>query len=295
MDIRASVAETMKNRLWPVTIAICAGLFSVPFCESASAGGPSFDCAKAHSSVEHLICDAPELAELDKKMADAFALALEAPGTDIYELTNSQTTWLRDRDRSCSSRRGVATPDRQDDARACLSALYQSRIEDLRDPTHEAAPYGVYVFHFKPRPNMAAGAYIDVTYAAKLFNSLLYRKGPLRDKVRQVIQSNCPDDESMSCGRLNGPSQGNTITMDSFHGGFTTAGGLLRSFLTWTDNGSASFTEPAIVLDFEIQVEFKEANPGELDGVVTTKLTGMTDFTDARLPHVEGLPQARSR
>ena len=44
---------------------------------SASAAGPSFDCAKAASDIEKLICQDSELAELDNSLAELYSVLLK--------------------------------------------------------------------------------------------------------------------------------------------------------------------------------------------------------------------------
>lgn len=45
---------------------------------AAAADAPSFDCARATAEVEALVCSTPELAALDRRLAERFAAALEA-------------------------------------------------------------------------------------------------------------------------------------------------------------------------------------------------------------------------
>lgn len=62
--------------------------------------GPSFDCAKAVSSVERAICSSEVLRMLDQEIADAFARLklLRGPA-----LLSEQRAWLRERDRTCKA------------------------------------------------------------------------------------------------------------------------------------------------------------------------------------------------
>jgi uncharacterized protein len=76
--------------------------------------GASFDCAKAKSKVEKLVCADAALSKLDEKLAVAFRNA----ASDWDSAYNSQREWLRE------------TRDRCDDV-ACLAKVYPARIEEL--------------------------------------------------------------------------------------------------------------------------------------------------------------------
>ena len=63
---------------------------------------PSFDCQKATTAVEKLICSDPTLAELDRKMADAFGRAMgKAPVADRDAIRQRQRRWLQARANAC--------------------------------------------------------------------------------------------------------------------------------------------------------------------------------------------------
>jgi uncharacterized protein len=83
---------------------------------------PSFDCAKAASNVEKLICQSPELAELDREMATLYAFG--APAIPLWSsriepnwMARIQALWLKQRDK-CGDI-------------DCLGASYQGHIENL--------------------------------------------------------------------------------------------------------------------------------------------------------------------
>jgi uncharacterized protein len=82
--------------------------------------GPSFDCRKARSRVDKSICADPELAALDRRLAELFALALShAP--DPGEIKKAQRRWLRERD-DC-------------EADACVKNSYEQRMQALETYT----------------------------------------------------------------------------------------------------------------------------------------------------------------
>lgn len=97
------------------------------------ASGPSFDCAKATTAVEKMICADPQLTALDRAVARLYA---GVPRTDrsswqkgdrVGGLWTSQPDWLKERDR-CADR-------------DCLIANYDERLGDLflfsRTPTRD--------------------------------------------------------------------------------------------------------------------------------------------------------------
>jgi uncharacterized protein YecT (DUF1311 family) len=78
---------------------------------------PSFDCAKASTAVERLICSNNELAKADVQLAQAYKAALKQT-TDKPALKHEQAAWLK-------GQRNVCT-----DATTMLQ-VYQSRISQL--------------------------------------------------------------------------------------------------------------------------------------------------------------------
>ncbi|MFT3914124.1 MAG: lysozyme inhibitor LprI family protein [Anaeromyxobacteraceae bacterium] len=90
---------------------------------SAPDAGPSFDCARASTKVERLVCRTPALAALDLELADTYRTALRASPSARRSLQRSQGVWLEERDRVCG----------EDDVR-CLGNLYDRRIAELSEP-----------------------------------------------------------------------------------------------------------------------------------------------------------------
>ena len=74
----------------------------------------SFDCTKARSQVEHLVCDTPALSQLDETLATTYRAALSNDPASRQR----QLTWLRE------------TRDRCNDA-PCLAAAYQTQIQAM--------------------------------------------------------------------------------------------------------------------------------------------------------------------
>lgn len=88
------------------------------------AGAPSFDCAKASSDVERLICSDDELAELDRSLADLYAVLLKnTPPGGQKQLKAEQRGWIKGRDDCWKS----------EDLRDCVANEYRLRIDELKD------------------------------------------------------------------------------------------------------------------------------------------------------------------
>lgn len=100
--------------------------------ESAQVGGapslaaaghvqPSFDCTKASTLIESLICSDSQLAELDLELSSSYksVIALYAGnGIDSSTLKDEQKKWLREQRNVCSDR-------------TCLKNAYTARLEEL--------------------------------------------------------------------------------------------------------------------------------------------------------------------
>ncbi|SLN52862.1 Membrane-bound lysozyme-inhibitor of c-type lysozyme [Roseivivax jejudonensis] len=90
--------------------------------------GPSFDCARAESSAETLICEDAELARLDRRVAERYSEALAAiRGLDAgaaeaeSELRATQRGWIGGRDECWKA----------EDLRTCVADAYLRREGEL--------------------------------------------------------------------------------------------------------------------------------------------------------------------
>ncbi|MCG6941774.1 MAG: DUF3298 domain-containing protein [Thiohalocapsa sp.] len=81
------------------------------------AAAASFDCAKAATAVEKLICGEWLLGRLDERMAELYERAQKAPDADDKALLAAQRAWLETRD-ACTDT-------------ACLEQAYRARIAAL--------------------------------------------------------------------------------------------------------------------------------------------------------------------
>ena len=94
-------------------------LFITSLCISGSVSAASFDCNKASTPVERVICADPNLSNLDEQMK-----AIYTPlAKNSRETVLSQRDWLRYGRNTC----GDLT---------CLTTQYQQRITELRTGTH---------------------------------------------------------------------------------------------------------------------------------------------------------------
>lgn len=86
------------------------------YCSTQSIQAASFDCAKAGTKVEHIICDNPDISKLDDEMDAAFKAVLleKIQANSVKQL---QKKWIRKRNQCTDS--------------ACVKAEYISQIRDL--------------------------------------------------------------------------------------------------------------------------------------------------------------------
>jgi uncharacterized protein YecT (DUF1311 family) len=100
----------MKRLLLSTVIFSCSLLLA---SESSSTISPSFDCSKATTSAERMICGNEELSQLDTKLSKIYK--------SFYLLTKEikedQRVWIKQRDKCQDS--------------ACIQKLYQQRVEEL--------------------------------------------------------------------------------------------------------------------------------------------------------------------
>jgi len=96
--------------------------------EALGRDGPSFDCAKARSAAEKLVCEDADLARLDRLVADRYAAALKViRGLDAgarqaeADLRTLQRGWIKGRDECWKA----------DDLRACVESSYLRREGEL--------------------------------------------------------------------------------------------------------------------------------------------------------------------
>ncbi|WP_185735980.1 lysozyme inhibitor LprI family protein [Burkholderia cepacia] len=127
----AKIADTTDETagLQPTTVAVGNQPTHASTFQSIDAGGAnvasavessviraSFDCSKAASKIEKLICSTPQTADEDARLAEAYSAA-RAKASDLNALKDNQRRWLKERN-AC------------DDA-ACLMKVIEARIQVL--------------------------------------------------------------------------------------------------------------------------------------------------------------------
>ncbi len=80
----------------------------------------SFDCQKASSTIEKLICTDEDLAELDTWLAEAYSNA-RSETSKAAKIQNEQRVWLREVRNKCADT-------------VCLQAAYAKRLDELEPP-----------------------------------------------------------------------------------------------------------------------------------------------------------------
>lgn len=94
-----------------------------------SAHAASFDCAKAASKIEKLICSDDELSKLDETLSKTYQQALARSGDDKPQEIAEQRSWLKITHMSCK------------DA-ACLKDHYSERIHYLTEYSYVPSHFG---------------------------------------------------------------------------------------------------------------------------------------------------------
>ncbi|PUA29736.1 MAG: hypothetical protein B0W54_03975 [Cellvibrio sp. 79] len=92
-------------------VAIC-GAAAVSSTQAAS-----FDCTKASTSIEKLVCSSPTASNLDERLSAVYKTALEQ-ATDKDSLKQQQRIWLKERRNSCKDE-------------TCIFNAYQARLVEL--------------------------------------------------------------------------------------------------------------------------------------------------------------------
>ena len=103
------------NSKWNAWWLFCTvGVFAFTLTAQAA----SFDCAKAGTKVEHMICDNAEISILDEKLGQDYQQAITKSAENRkQEIITEQKAWLKERNR-CSDE-------------ACLEATYEKRLVSL--------------------------------------------------------------------------------------------------------------------------------------------------------------------
>jgi len=113
-------------------VALTALLAAGAVAPATAQEGPSFDCAKASSVVEHAICDSDPLSRYDRWLGTIYSdLRTRLDSDDQQTLKEEQRDWLQEERDACAE----ADPEEDesaDEARyGCLFRAYLERAVDL--------------------------------------------------------------------------------------------------------------------------------------------------------------------
>lgn len=124
----------MRAKLFKLTVSAVFASIGLTFLPvAATAAGPSFDCAKAATAVEILICENAQLAKKDRALAKAYKEARGVlSGEREASLLASQRKWVKTRAAACPD---VLNPQRTVPATACLASLYDARQNAIFNAT----------------------------------------------------------------------------------------------------------------------------------------------------------------
>jgi uncharacterized protein YecT (DUF1311 family) len=177
------------------------------------ASNPSFDCRKATTPVEKLICSVPELGALDRKMAEAFRQILaEAPVANRPAIIDSQLDWMQDRATGCGL--GPRQPafhmlDFGSPAQ-CVSKIYERWFKNVADRVgpeprwhRTELPFRTTRQPFTPRLLVSHDAALCDAFLRGLRQDFLARHNSYHGQGKRVFQ-----EPPMSLGRwIDWPSE----------------------------------------------------------------------------------------
>ncbi len=113
---------------------------------SSATNAASFDCMKARSSMEKLICSDAELSALDETLAMAYAAARDKLSPSAAKVfTTGQLSWLRFHSTYCFVSYDASKADSVQ-AKRCLVEAYSERIKEFKatgEMTHGWRAYSV--------------------------------------------------------------------------------------------------------------------------------------------------------
>jgi uncharacterized protein len=119
----ASLLRRLQGIFVPMALALPISAAAQP--------KPSFDCTRASSPVDKLICSNGDIAELDRGLADRYAqMRRELTPEGYAVLHKSQLNWLTSRS-SCTAELKAGQPELKDTAAGCLANMYRDRVHDL--------------------------------------------------------------------------------------------------------------------------------------------------------------------
>lgn len=115
-------------------------LLGLAWLAPITAHAASFDCDKAKTRVEHIVCDHGRISALDTRLATRYRAALSALSPEGRKLLRAgQRRWLRYLNQACveynTSTEDYALPAQ------CVRELYRARLEDMRTAAVKIGPF----------------------------------------------------------------------------------------------------------------------------------------------------------
>lgn len=154
----------------------------------------SFDCAKAHTKTEKMICGDAELSKLDEDLGQAFRQVLQRDGVKQGTI-ESQRLWLKKVRDSC------------DDV-ACMKQAYQGRIKELGLTSsfgimfvHEPAGRGLTATHAQPPTVTASPLSAQAPAPVPTVQKVAKEIPRLSLKIRPLVCKTVADAVSRGAGR----------------------------------------------------------------------------------------------
>ena len=103
--------------------------FLIALCLAPSSlAAQGFDCGKAQTPIEKLICAAPEIGVLDKELNAAVQARLTAAPLDRETFLADARQWLRLRNKTCVVPAGALSAQQRSAAITCLADVYRARL-----------------------------------------------------------------------------------------------------------------------------------------------------------------------
>jgi S1-C subfamily serine protease len=127
----------------------CLDIWPSPAIAQSPMPQPSFNCAKAATQIEHLICSDPELAQWDGRMGDAYKQTyVKRAGDNRRALIDDQRQWVALRNAQCNQPDLAGT-------KSCILELTKSRTSVLQQQVAQSVQLSPPSTESQWRPNMA--------------------------------------------------------------------------------------------------------------------------------------------
>jgi uncharacterized protein len=115
----------MKKRIRRLVMKAGFLFVVLPLCLPGNVQAASFDCAKASTKVEKIICDNPEISMLDDELSASYKTALQ-DDKQADSIKHAQKQWMKERN-------GCADAD-------CVQRAYEARLQGIASPTATSTP-----------------------------------------------------------------------------------------------------------------------------------------------------------